>query len=269
MLHNTKGAMDPRCRIGICVAKIVEEDDASSNSTNNEDDEKENLHGQHTIVMVPLPNPSVTLIRPLKVFGYDDAPFGHAEVGLNSVPLRQEHLIGGLGSGFKVSQARLGPGRIHHCMRSIGLAQRCYELMLQRSTERKTFGKFLAQHGTIQADIADSFNDLNQARLLTLDCAHRMDTSETGPRGARQFISGIKVAVPALCLRVIDRALQVHGGLGVCQDTILASSWAGMRTLRIADGPDEVHRRSVARMEIKKWVLSQNQNDTSPQQSRM
>ena len=139
-------------------------------------------------------------------------------------------------------------------MRSIGLAQRCYELMIQRSTERKTFGKYLAEHGTIQKDIADSFNDLNQARLLTLDCAHRMDVSPTGPRGARQFISGIKVAVPELCLRVIDRALQVHGGLGVCQDTILASAWAGMRTLRIADGPDEVHRRSVARMELKKHI---------------
>jgi len=251
------GAMDPRCRIGICVAKIVEDDENSSSASETND---ENLHGQHTIVMVPLPNPNVKLIRPLQVFGYDDAPFGHAEVGLEKVALHKEHLIGGLGSGFKVSQARLGPGRIHHCMRSIGLAQRCYELMLQRSTERKTFGKYLCQHGSLQKDIADSFNDLNQARLLTLDCAHRMDVSPTGPRGARQFISGIKVAVPALCLNVIDRALQVHGGLGVCQDTILASAWAGMRTLRIADGPDEVHRRSVARMEIKKWVLSRNSN---------
>mmetsp|Transcript_13793 Transcript_13793/g.34666 ORF Transcript_13793/g.34666 Transcript_13793/m.34666 type:complete len:481 (-) Transcript_13793:126-1568(-) len=260
------GAMDPRCRIGICVAKIVEEDDNS----NNNDSEEKNLHGQHTIVLVPLPNPHVNLIRPLQVFGYDDAPFGHAEVGLESVSLSQEHLIGGLGSGFKVSQARLGPGRIHHCMRSIGLAQRCYELMLQRSTERKTFGKYLAEHGSLQKDIADSFNDLNQARLLTLDCAHRMDVSPTGPRGARQFISGIKVAVPALCLRVIDRALQVHGGLGVCQDTILASAWAGMRTLRIADGPDEVHRRSVARMELKKWVLSRkNEIDERKQRSRL
>lgn len=256
------GAMDPRCRIGICVAKIVEEDKAGGSISDNKADK--NLHGQHTIVLVPLPNPNVKLIRPLKVFGYDDAPFGHAEVGLENVPLRQEHLIGGLGSGFKVSQARLGPGRIHHCMRSIGLAQRCYELMLQRSTERKTFGENLCQHGSVQKDIAESFNDLNQARLLTLDCAHRMDTSPTGPRGARKFISGIKVAVPALCLRVIDRALQVHGGLGVCQDTILASSWAGMRTLRIADGPDEVHRRSVARMEIKQWVKSRGDEGGKP-----
>lgn len=259
------GAMDPRCRIGICVAKIVEEDETSSN--NNEENEN-NLHGQHTIVLVPLPNHSVKLIRPLQVFGYDDAPFGHAEVGLENVPLNQEHLIGGLGSGFRVSQARLGPGRIHHCMRSIGLAQRCYELMLQRSTERKTFGKYLYEHGSLQKDIADSFNDLNQARLLTLDCAHRMDVSPTGPRGARQFISGIKVAVPALCLKVIDRALQVHGGLGVCQDTILASAWAGMRTLRIADGPDEVHRRSVARMELKNLLLSRS-NEPQQQRSRL
>lgn len=260
------GAMDPRCRIGICVAKIVEDDENASTTADNEDD---NLHGQHTIVLVPLPHPNVKLIRPLKVFGYDDAPFGHAEVGLENVPLSQEHLIGGLGSGFKVSQARLGPGRIHHCMRSIGLAQRCYELMLQRSTERKTFGKYLCQHGSLQQDIAESFNDLNQARLLTLDCAHRMDNSPTGPRGARQFISGIKVAVPALCSNVIDRALQVHGGLGVCQDTILASSWAGMRTLRIADGPDEVHRRSVARMEIKKFVLSRGDGNEKLMRSRL
>lgn len=249
------GAMDPRCRIGICVAKIVdEEDDANDNDNdnNNKKASNDNLHGKHTIVLVPLPHPNVRMIRPLQVFGYDDAPFGHAEVGLENVPLQQEHLIGGLGSGFKVSQARLGPGRIHHCMRSIGLAQRCYELMLHRSTQRKTFGKFLYEHGSVEHDIAESFNDLNLARMLTLDCAHRMDTSDSGPRGARQYISGIKVAVPALCLKVIDRALQVHGGLGVCQDTILASAWAGMRTLRIADGPDEVHRRSVARMEIKK-----------------
>mmetsp|Transcript_1599 Transcript_1599/g.3442 ORF Transcript_1599/g.3442 Transcript_1599/m.3442 type:complete len:486 (+) Transcript_1599:54-1511(+) len=271
-LHGRKwwstGAMDPRCRIGICVAKIADENEQGG--TDNETSNNTNLHGQHTIVLVPLPNPKVKLIRPLKVFGYDDAPFGHAEVGLESVPLRSEHLIGGLGSGFKVSQARLGPGRIHHCMRSIGLAQRCYELMLERSTQRKTFGKFLCQHGSVQKDIADSFHDLQQARLLTLDCAHRMDVSPTGPRGARQYISSIKVAVPALCLKVIDRALQVHGGLGVCQDTILASAWAGMRTLRIADGPDEVHRRSVARMEIKKWVLAkQEAQEQQPQKSRL
>lgn len=258
------GAMDPRCRIGICVAKIVEEGEDGSDDDDSENNENNtnNLHGQHTIVLVPLPNPSVRMVRPLRVFGYDDAPFGHAEVALENVPLSREHLIGGLGSGFRVSQARLGPGRIHHCMRSIGLAQRCYELMLQRSTERKTFGRHLCQHGTVQKDIADSFNDLNLARLLTLDCAHRMDVSPNGPRGARQFISGIKVAVPALCLGVIDRALQVHGGMGVCQDTILASAWAGMRTLRIADGPDEVHRRSVARIEVKKWVLASSSPGT-------
>jgi len=236
--------MDPRTSVAICVAKIID-DDNNVSSTNN-------LHGKHTIVLVPLPNPKVSMVRPLTVFGYDDAPFGHAEVKLEHVPLNEENLIGGLGSGFKVSQARLGPGRIHHCMRSIGLAQRCYDLMLKRATERKTFGKYLHQHGGVQNDIADSFNDLHQARLLTLYAAHKMDISSNGPRGARQFISAIKVAVPTLCFRVIDRALQVHGGLGVCQDTILASAWANMRTLRIADGPDEVHRRSVARMEIKK-----------------
>ena len=258
------GAMDPRCRIGICVAKIVDENDDTGTDTNS--NSTDNLHGKHTIVMIPLPHPNVIMIRPLTVFGYDDAPFGHSEVGLENVPLQQEHLIGGLGSGFKVSQARLGPGRIHHCMRSIGLAQRCYDLMLHRSTERKTFGQYLCQHGSVQNDIADSFNDLNQARLLTLHCAHKMDTD--GPRNARQYISGIKVAVPALCFRVIDRALQVHGGLGVCEDTILASAWANMRTLRIADGPDEVHRRSVARIEIKKLFLQKTSSSQQQQQQQ-
>jgi acyl-CoA dehydrogenase len=271
-LNGTKwwstGAMDPRCRIGICVAKIVDDDDDDSDDTDTNNNSTDNLHGKHTIVMIPLPHPNVIMIRPLTVFGYDDAPFGHSEVGLENVPLQKEHLIGGLGSGFKVSQARLGPGRIHHCMRSIGLAQRCYDLMLNRSTERKTFGKYLFQHGSVQNDIAESFNDLNQARLLTLHCAHMMDTSPNGPRGARQYISGIKVAVPALCFRVIDRALQVHGGLGVCEDTILASAWANMRTLRIADGPDEVHRRSVARIEIKKLFLEKTSSSQQQLQQK-
>ena len=236
------GAMDPRCRIAIVVAKM----ETTNSSTSN----KNNKHNNHTIVMVPLPHLSVKMIRPLTVFGYDDAPFGHAEVALEGVLLTSDHLLGGEGSGFKVSQARLGPGRIHHCMRAIGIAQRCFELMLQRVVERKTFGKNLWQHGTIQRDIADSFADLNAARMLTLQCAHAMDMH--GPQASRQYISSIKVAVPKLMLQVIDRAVQVHGGAGVSEDYVLAKALANMRTLRIADGPDEVHRQSVALLELKR-----------------
>lgn len=241
------GAMDPRCRIAIVVARME--------SPNGPGDEDGNLHGKHTIVMVPMPHPAVKMVRPLTVFGYDDAPFGHAEVALEGISLTSVHLIGGEGSGFKVSQARLGPGRIHHCMRAIGVAQRCYDLMLQRTVERKTFGKFLWQHGSVQRDIADSFADLNQARLLTLQCAHEMDLH--GPRASRKYISSIKVAVPQLMTQVIDRALQVHGGAGVSEDYVLAKALANMRTLRIADGPDEVHRQSVALLELKRLYRQQ------------
>mmetsp|Transcript_44997 Transcript_44997/g.109337 ORF Transcript_44997/g.109337 Transcript_44997/m.109337 type:complete len:511 (-) Transcript_44997:67-1599(-) len=250
------GAMDPRCRVGICVAKVVDmnEHSKSRNTTSKKSNSK---HGQHTIVIVPIPHPGVTMVRPLTVFGYDDAPFGHAEVSLQGLQLDDRQLVGGLGSGFQVSQARLGPGRIHHCMRAVGMAQRCYELMLLRSTERQTFGRFLWQHGSLQRDIADSFADIHQARLLTLHCAYMMD--EYGPKQSRQLISSIKVAVPNLASKVIDRALQVYGGAGVSNDYILASAYANMRTLRIADGPDEVHRRSVAMKEIKQMLGKQKQ----------
>jgi alkylation response protein AidB-like acyl-CoA dehydrogenase len=252
------GAMDPRCRFAIVVAKMetagTNSNDATGSTTKNE-----NKHGKHTIVMVPLPHPSVKMIRPLTVFGYDDAPFGHAEVALEGIPLTSEHLIGGEGSGFKVSQARLGPGRIHHCMRAIGIAQRCFELMLQRTLERQTFGKYLWQHGSVQRDIADSFADLNAARMLTLQCAHEMDLH--GPRASRQYISSIKVAVPQLMAQVIDRAVQVHGGAGVSEDYVLAKALANMRTLRIADGPDEVHRQSVALLELKRLYRKQFAQD--------
>ncbi|KAG7340561.1 acyl-CoA dehydrogenase [Nitzschia inconspicua] len=250
------GAMDPRCRVGICVAKMETETATSSS-----------LHGKHTIVLVPLPHPNVKLVRPLTVFGYDDAPFGHAQVELCNVPLSAEHLIGGEGSGFQVSQARLGPGRIHHCMRAVGMAQRCYDLMLERSLSRKTFGKQLSEHGSLQRDIADSFSDLQAARLLTLHCAHQMDLY--GPKQSRHYISSIKVAVPHLVMQILDRALQSYGGAGVCQDTVIASAWANMRTLRIADGPDEVHRRTVARLEInntKKKMTARNGDQQGKQE---
>jgi len=252
------GAMDPRCRIGIVVAKMEDK------STGNQSKES-SKHGKHTIVMVPLPHPNVRAVRALTVFGYDDAPFGHAEVELNDVPLTYKHLIGGEGSGFKVSQARLGPGRIHHCMRAIGMARRCYELMLQRTLERKTFGKYLWQHGSVQRDIADSFSELQAARLLTLNCAHLMD--EHGPKQARQFISSIKVAVPQLTSAVIDRAVQIFGGAGVSADFVLSKALANLRTLRIADGPDEVHRRSVALLELRR--LYREVFGTDPPRSKL
>eukprot|EP00934_Nitzschia_sp_Nitz4_P006792 Nitzschia sp. Nitz4//scaffold173_size47512//20376//21767//NITZ4_007158-RA/size47512-augustus-gene-0.6-mRNA-1//-1//CDS//3329538802//6782//frame0 len=249
----SSGAMHPHCRIAIVVAKM----DYATGT-------KPTSHNKHTICMVPLPHAQVKMVRPLTVYGYDDAPFGHAEVSLNSVQLTSAHLIGGEGSGFKVSQARLGPGRIHHCMRSVGLAQRCYELMLKRSTERRAFGKFLFEHGSVQRDIADSFQDITAARLLTLNCAHEMDLH--GPQASRHFISSIKVAVPNLAYAVIDRALQVHGGGGVCDDFVLAKASAGMRSLRLADGPDEVHRRAVARIEMKRYF---KENGIKPPRSKL
>lgn len=235
------GAMDPRCRLALVVAKM---DDPSQRG------QAASKHGAHTIVAVELPHHSVRMVRALTHFGYDDAPHGHAEVALDNVRLTPADLILGEGSGFRVSQARLGPGRIHHCMRAIGTAERCYELMLQRSLERQTFGKYLWEHGGTQDMIADSVTDIEAARLLTLSCAAAMDS--VGVRQARGKIAGIKVAVPELCYRVVDRAVQVFGGAGVSGDFILAQSLAGLRSLRIADGPDAVHRRTVAFLEIKK-----------------
>ena len=173
-------------------------------------------------------------------------------VSLTNVEVDASALILGEGRGFEIAQSRLGPGRIHHCMRAVGLAARCYELMLQRSLSRKTFGKFLAEHGSCQEMISDSAADLEAARLLTLSCAAAID--EKGPKGARDKIASIKVSVPELTSRVVDRAVQVFGGAGVCQDFPLARALTGLRTLRIVDGPDAVHRRTVARIEIKKTL---------------
>jgi acyl-CoA dehydrogenase len=240
------GAMDPRCRFALVVAKIVDEDGIAATSIN----EKTKMHSAHTIVAVPLPHSKITCERALTVFGYDDAPHGHAQVALNGVILDETDLIFGEGSGFAVAQARLGPGRIHHCMRAIGMAARCYELMLERSMRRRTFGKYLYEHGGCQEMIADSCADLEAARLLTLSCAAAMD--EVGVKKARDKIAMIKVAVPEMTYRVIDRAVQVFGGAGLSEDFILAKALAGIRSLRIADGPDAVHKRTVARIEINK-----------------
>lgn len=205
-------------------------------------------HRQQAMIAVPKDTPGVSIGRDPLVFGYHDRG-GHPEVIYENVRVPEDHILGGEGEGFAISQARLGPGRIHHCMRSIGVAERALEIMVKRSLVRETFGRSLAHHGVVQDDIAKSRIEIDQARQYVLHVAHLMDT--VGNKAAAQEISGIKVAIPNMALGVIDRAIQVHGAAGVTQFTPLAHMWAHMRTLRIADGPDEVHKMTIARREIR------------------
>jgi acyl-CoA dehydrogenase len=230
------GAGDPRCRIAIFMGKT---------------DPKAARHQQQSMILVPMNTPGITIRRMLPVFGYDDAPHGHAEITFENVRVPVSNLLLGEGRGFEIAQGRLGPGRIHHCMRLIGLAERCLEAMCRRVLTRVAFGKTLAEQGTIRADIADSRMELEQARLLTLNAAHLMDTA--GNKAARGEIAMIKVVVPKAALRVIDRAIQAHGAAGVSEDFPLASAWAHTRTIRLADGPDEVHRDAIAKLELSKY----------------
>jgi acyl-CoA dehydrogenase len=230
------GAGDPRCRIFIFMGKT------------NPDAPR---HKQQSMILVPADAPGVRLIRTLPVFGYDHAPHGHGHIKFEDVRVPVSNILLGEGRGFEIAQGRLGPGRIHHCMRTIGVAERALEELCRRAKSRVAFGRPIVEMGSVRQDIARSRIDIDQARLLTMYAAHMMDT--VGNKVARTEIAMIKVVAPVMALKVIDRAIQVHGGQGVCEDTGLAAAWAAVRTLRLADGPDEVHLETITRLELKKY----------------
>ncbi|MBV8603186.1 MAG: acyl-CoA dehydrogenase family protein [Pelomonas sp.] len=233
----SSGAGDPRCQVYIVMGKT---------------DPQAARHAQQSMIVVPADTPGITVKRHLSVFGYDDAPHGHMEIELKDVRVPAENLLLGEGRGFEIAQGRLGPGRIHHCMRSIGAAERALELMCERALARTAFGKTVAQQTVTQERIAEARCAIEQARLLTLKAAWMMDRA--GNKAAQAEIAMIKIVAPNMALRIIDWAIQVFGAMGVSQDTPLASMWAQQRTLRLADGPDEVHRNSLAKLELAKHV---------------
>ncbi len=232
----SSGAGDPRCKVAILMGKT------------NPDNPK---HSQQSQILVPLDAKGINILRPLTVFGYDDAPHGHMEIELKNVRVPAENLLLGEGRGFEIAQGRLGPGRIHHCMRTIGAAEAALEALCKRITSRVAFGKTIAEHSVWEERIADARIDIEMTRLLCLKAADMMD--RVGNKVAKNEIAMIKVAAPRMALKIIDDAIQAHGGAGVCQDFGLAKSYAGIRTLRLADGPDEVHARTIALNELAKY----------------
>lgn len=234
------GAGDPRCKIAIVMGK-----------TGSDDLPK---HKHHSMILVPMDTPGVHKIRPLHVFGYDEAPHGHFELNFENVRVPTSNMILGEGRGFEIAQGRLGPGRIHHCMRLIGMAERALEMMCKRAISRIAFGKPIAMQGVVQQQIALSRTEIEQARLLTLNAADVID--KHGTKEARKEIAMIKVVAPRIAQTIVDRAIQVHGGAGVCQDTPLPVFFAYARTIRIADGPDDVHLASIAKQELKRYFQS-------------
>jgi len=240
----TTGINDPRCKIMILMGKT---------------DPSAHTYAQQSMILVPADTPGVEVVRALPVFGYQDQ-HGHGEVRFTDVRVPVSNLIAGEGQGFMIAQARLGPGRIHHCMRSIGVAERALKLMCERAATRVAFGRPLAQQGVVQQQIAESRMEIEQVRLLTLKTAWLID--KHGAKGARTEIAAIKVMAPRVALNVLDRAIQIHGGAGVSNDFPLARMYAGMRTLRLADGPDEVHVRTVARQELGPYLGKQDKSST-------
>ena len=234
----TTGAPDPRCKVMIFMGKT--------------DPDNENRHKQQSMIVIPMDTPGITMKRHLPVFGYDDAPHGHAEFEFKNVRVPADHILLGEGRGFEIAQGRLGPGRIHHCMRAIGAAERALEKMCQRTTQRVAFGKPIAAQGVTRQRIADARIMIDQARFLTLNAAHMMDT--VGNKIAAKQIAMIKVAAPAMACQVLDWAIQAHGAGGVSEDYGLAYAYAQLRTLKLADGPDEVHRNAIAKMELAKHM---------------
>ncbi len=234
----TSGAMNEDCKILIVMGKT--------------DPDNPNKHQQQSMILVPKDTPGVKIIRDMKVYGYDHAPVGHPEIVYDNVRVPVANMLLGEGRGFEIAQGRLGPGRIHHCMRLIGCAQRALELMCQRANRRIAFGKPLGEQGSVREDIANSYCEIEQARLLTFKAADKMDRD--GNKAARDLIAAAKIVVPSMAARVIDRAIQIHGGMGVSQDTFLAESYTYARFIRIGDGPDQVHMSQLGRTLLKQYA---------------
>jgi acyl-CoA dehydrogenase len=231
----TSGALNKRCTLLIVMGKT--------------DADNPDVHKQQSMILVPKDTPGVRIVRDITAFGYDDAPMGHPEIVYDNVRVPAANLLLGEGRGFEIAQGRLGPGRIHHCMRLIGVAQRALETMCRRAESRVAFGRKLSEQGSVREDIAHSHCEIEQARLLTLKAADKMDRD--GNKAARDLIAAAKIVVPSMACRVIDRAIQVHGGMGVSQDTFLPKAYVYARFIRIGDGPDQVHLAALARQLVR------------------